>query len=117
MGPMGERDFEHLLGRSHLQVQGKVYLGHQPVDVVIGDVPAILAQVGGDPVGPGPRRRERCPYRIRVTAAAGIPDGRDVVDIDAQAEPPRHAGSVPDARLPGFTAGMASSAGGSASAE
>ena len=48
-----ERDPEHLLGRRHLEVQRQVDLGHQPVDVLVGDVAAILAEVGGDPVGAG----------------------------------------------------------------
>ena len=33
VGPVGERDREHLLGRRHLEVQRQVDLGHQPVDV------------------------------------------------------------------------------------
>ena len=51
--PVRERDLEHLLGRRHLQVQRQVDLGHQPVDVVVGDVPPVLAQVRGDAVGAG----------------------------------------------------------------
>ena len=56
---VGERDRQHLLGRRHLQVQRQVDLGHQPVDVVVGDVAPVLAQVGGDAVGAGRRRRMR----------------------------------------------------------
>ena len=50
---VAQRDREHLLGRRHLEVQRQVDLGHQPVDVVVGDVAAVLAQVGGDAVGAG----------------------------------------------------------------
>ena len=50
---VAKRDLQHLLGRRHLEVQRQVDLGHQPVDVVVGDVPAVLAQVRGDPVGAG----------------------------------------------------------------
>ena len=46
-------DAEHLLGRRHLEVERQVELGHQPVDVVVGDVAAVLAQVRGDAVGAG----------------------------------------------------------------
>ena len=50
MGPMAQRDLQHLLGRRHLQIERQVDLGHQPVDVVVGDVPAVFAQMGGDSV-------------------------------------------------------------------
>jgi hypothetical protein len=45
-----------------------------------------------------------------MTASARVPDRRDVIDIDAEAEFPGHAA----ARLPGFTAGIAASSGGTA---
>ena len=47
-----------------------------------------------------------------MIAAARVPDGRDVIDVDAEAQLPGHAA----ARLPGFTAGIAASSGGTASA-
>ena len=50
--------------------------------------------------------------RIGMIAAARVPDGRDMVDIDAEAEGAGHAA----ARLPGLIAGIAASSGGSASA-
>ena len=53
---------EHLLGRRHFEVQRQVDLGHQPVDVVVGDVAPVLAQMGGDAVGAG-LGRERCAAR------------------------------------------------------
>jgi hypothetical protein len=46
-----------------------------------------------------------------MITAPRVPDGRDVVDIDAEAEVARQAA----ARLPGLTAGMAASSGGTAS--
>ena len=47
-----------------------------------------------------------------MIAAARVADRRDVVDVDAEAE----AGERQALRLPGFTAGMAASSGGSSSA-
>jgi hypothetical protein len=47
-----------------------------------------------------------------MVAAARVPDGRDVIDVDAEAEARRHAA----ARLPGLTAGIAASSAGTASA-
>ena len=47
---------------------------------------------------------------IGMVAAARVPDGRDMVDIDAETEPLGHAA----ARLPGLTAGIDASSGGSA---
>ncbi len=87
-GPVGERDPQHLLGRRHLQVQRQVDLAHQPVDVAVGDVTPVLAQVGGDPVGADRGRGLRRPQRIGMLAAARIPDGRDMVDVDAKAQLP-----------------------------
>ena len=52
-------------------------------------------------------------HRIGMVAAARVPDGRDVIDIDAEAEAmPRQAA----ARLPGLIAGIAARSGGTASA-
>ena len=63
----------------------------------------IVARVGGDVGGS---------HRIGMGPAARVPDRRDVIDVDAEAELARHAA----ARLPGLTAGMAASSGGTASA-
>ncbi len=108
-----ESDCEHFLGRRHFEVQREVDLGHQPVDVGIRNVPPILAQMGGDPVRASVGGDMRRAHRVGMIAAARVPDGRDMVDIDAEAEPLGHAA----ARLPGLTAGIDASSGGSASAE
>ena len=86
VGPVGERDREHFLGRRHLEVQRQVDLGHQPVDVAVGDVAPVLAQVGGDAVGAGRGGGMGRAHRVGMIAAARVPDGRDMVDIDAEAE-------------------------------
>jgi hypothetical protein len=46
--------------------------------------------------------------RIGMIAAARVPDGRDMIDVDAEAQVPRHAAF----RLPGFSTGTAASSGG-----
>ena len=112
VGPVGEGDRQHLLGRRHLEVQRQVDLGHQPVDVLVGDVAPVLAQVGGDAVGAGVGGDVRRAHGIRMCPAARVPDGRDMVDIDAEAEASGHAA----ARLPGLIGGIAASSGGTASA-
>ncbi len=82
---MAKRDGEHLLGRRHFEVQRQVDLGHQPVDVIVGDVAAVFAKVRGDAVGAGLGRHDRGANRIGMVPAARVPDGRDVVDVDAEA--------------------------------
>ena len=109
---MPKGDLEHLLGRCHLEVQRQVDLGHQPVDIVVGDVPPVLAQVRRDALGSGLCRHDCGPNRVGMVAAARVPDGRDVIDIDAEAKTVRQAA----ARLPGLTAGIAASSAGTKSA-
>ena len=108
VGPVAKSDLEHLLGRCHLEVQRQVDLGHQPVDVLVGDVPPVLAQVRGDAVGAGAGGDVCGAHRVGMIAAARVPDRRDMVDIDAEAK----ASAQAAARLPGFTAGIAASSGG-----
>ena len=68
------------------RLSGRSSSRHQPVDVVVGDVPPVLAQMGGDAVGAGLGGGEGGAHRIGMRAAARVPDGRDMVDIDAEAE-------------------------------
>ena len=77
-------DLEHFLGRRHFQVQRQLDLGHQPVDILIRDVTTILAQVCGNAIGTTLGRLARCTHGIGMGATAGIPDGRDMIDIDAE---------------------------------
>ena len=65
---------------------GIVELGHQPVDILVGDVAAVLAQMGGDAVGAGLAAATGGADRIGMSAAARVPDRRDMVDVDAEAE-------------------------------
>ena len=83
---VGERDRQHLLGRRHLQVERDFEPRHQRVDILVGDVAPVLAQMGGDAVGAGLGGGEGGADRIGMSAAARVPDRRDMVDIDAEAE-------------------------------
>ncbi len=114
---MTKRDLEHLLACRHFEVQREVDFGHQPVDVAVGDVAPVFAKVSGNPVGAGLGRHDCRAHWIGILAAARIPDRRHMVDIDAEASFSRSKGiAQAAARLPGFTAGMAASSGGTSSA-
>ena len=116
---VAKRDLEHLLGRRHFEVERDGEPRHQRVDILVADVAAVLAQMGGDAVGAGLGRGERGAHRIGMVAAARVPDRRDMVDIDPEAEGRSRAlDQARDGafRLPGFSAGSAASSGGSASA-
>lgn len=43
-------DVEHFRRCRHFQIERQVDLGHQPVNIGIGDVATVLAQMRGDPV-------------------------------------------------------------------
>ena len=50
------------------------------------DVAAILAQMRGDAVGAGLDRNLRRLHRVGMPPAACVTHGRDVVDVDAEAD-------------------------------
>ena len=91
MRDVAQRDREHLVGGGHLEVERPGQLALEAGDVGIGDVAAILAQVRGDAVGAGRDRQMRGAQGIGMAAAAGVADGRHVVDVDAEAQMPRPA--------------------------
>jgi hypothetical protein len=81
-----ERDLEHRFGRRHFEIERHRQLARQARDVVVGDVAAVLAQMGGDAVGAGLGGHARGAHRIGMPPAARVADGGDVVDVDAEAE-------------------------------
>ena len=81
-----QRDRHHLVGRRHLEIERLCDLGLQPRHVVVADVAAVLAQMRGDAVGAGLDRELGRAHRIGMPPAARVADGRDVVDIDAEAK-------------------------------
>ena len=60
--------------------------GLEPGDIVVADVAAILAQMRGDAVGAGGDRDLGGLDRIGMTPAARVAHGRDVIDVDAEAD-------------------------------
>ena len=86
MRQVAKRNRQHLVGGGHLEIERPGQLALEPGDVGIRDVPAILAQVRGDAVGAGFDGQMRGAQRIGMPAAARIADGRDVVDVDAEAQ-------------------------------
>ena len=79
-----QRDRQHLLRRRHLQVQRQVDLRLDAADIVVRYMAAILAQMRSNAVGAGIRRHARRAQGVWMVAAAGIADGRHVIDIDAK---------------------------------
>ncbi len=93
---VAQRDRQHLVGRRHLEIERAVDLARQAGDVVVRDVAPVLAQMGGDAVGACRGGEAGGPHRIGMAAAARVPDGGDVVDIDAEAEvASRHVSRAP----------------------
>ena len=68
------------------KLSGIVELAHQPVDVGIDDVAAILAQMGGDAVGAGRGGDRGGTQRIGQASAARVADGGDVIDVHAETQ-------------------------------
>ena len=79
-------DLHHLRRRRHFEIERLVDAGLQPHDVVVDDVAAILAQMRGDAVGAGRDRDLRRLDRIGMPPAARVTHGRDVIDVDAEAD-------------------------------
>ena len=86
-----ERDRQHLVGRRHLQIERDRQFGGEPRDVAVGDMAPVLSQVRGDAVGTRLRSEQRRAHRIGIAGAARVADGRDVIDVDAQAQRHGHA--------------------------
>ena len=93
VGAQTARDTHHLVGRSHLQIQLHRHQRAEQLDVPIDDVAAVLAQVHGDAVGPAQLGLVGRPDRIGLrpigpgsldAPVSRLPDGRDVIDVDAQ---------------------------------
>ena len=82
----GNSDAHHFLGRRHFEIERLGEFSPQPRDVVIADVASIFAQMRRDSVGASLDRDLRRAHGIRVMPATGVTNGRDVIDIDAEAE-------------------------------
>lgn len=77
-------DTNDLIGCTHFQVQlGGDRLSERPY-IFILDMAPVLAQMDDNAVRAGVFADRCCRDGVRFAAAAGIPEGRNVVDIDAQ---------------------------------
>jgi phosphate transport system protein len=94
-------DRDHLVGRGHLEVELDVAELFEAANVVILNVPAVLAEVNGDSVGPAELGLDRGPDGVGLVRQPRLPDRGDVVDVDAELD---HGESVnqagPDHKRP-----------------
>ena len=81
-----QRHGGHLVGCRHLEIERLGDFGLEADDVGVANMPAILAQMRGDPIGSGRDGDFGRLDRIGVRAAASISYGRDVIDIDPEPE-------------------------------
>ncbi len=86
MRAVAQGDGLHFRCRGDFQVQRQAQAFHQPGDVGIPDVAAILAQMRGDAVCAGLFGQERRAQRIGPRCPARIPDRRHMIDIHTQTQ-------------------------------
>ena len=108
---VAERNFYHLVGRGHLEVNWQAYLAHDRIEICVSDMAAVFAQMHGYAVAARCLHNAHRTHWIRMLAAARIADGRDMVDIDAEAKGRAHS-----FRLPGLTGSVVASDTGNSSA-
>ena len=97
---------DHLVGRRHLHVDRHGEGRERALQIVVADMPAILAQMHGDPVRARRDRHARGVQRIGVRAAARIAHGGDVVDVHAQPDRSHGAGGCARARAAASSAAV-----------
>lgn len=85
-------DPDHLLGRRHLQIEPPSDRLTKAAHIEVLDVTTVLAQVNRDSIGAAQLGLDRRRHGIGLPCPARLPDGRDMIDIDAQCG---HPGRVP----------------------
>ena len=85
-GRVVKRDRQHLRRHRHFEIERRERGGGQPRDVLVADVAPVLAQMRGDVVGAGLDGELRRAQRIGIAPAPRIPQRRDVIDVDAEAD-------------------------------
>jgi hypothetical protein len=85
--PFGDR--EHPLSAGHLKVEHGTDLPCQTVDVVVLNVPAVLAEMCGDAVGPRALAERGRGHRVGLTRVPRLTHGGHVVDVDIEALVPK----------------------------
>jgi len=82
-----QRDAQHFICCRHFEVERLVDFRLQARDVIVADMTAVLSQVRRNPVASGRDRKLGSAHGIRMTAATGVTNGGNVIDIDAKAKP------------------------------
>ena len=82
VGTNSPGDRQHFVRERHLEIDDAAHRLGQPLDIVVLDVPPILAKVGGDPVCPGVLANRRSDDRVRVHAAARLTECGDMIHVD-----------------------------------
>ena len=83
-GPGGQGDRQDGRLDGHLQVEPHLHGLPEQAQVAVLDVPAVLAEMDGDPVGAPQLGQHRRPDRVRLAPAPGLAQGGDMINIHAQ---------------------------------
>ena len=75
-------DRQHLFGDRHFKIHAGVQRLAQDTHIAIGNMATVFAQMHGNAVGAGLFGNESRLNRIRVSGAASVTQGRDMVNID-----------------------------------
>jgi hypothetical protein len=81
---VGTDEIENVWSQSALEVDRKGGVADDRSGVLVVDVAAILPQVDGDLVRPGPLADPQGLERIGIVDAPGLSQDGDVIDIDPQ---------------------------------
>jgi hypothetical protein len=87
VGSQSGGDVEHLVGTGHLEIQHRPHRRAESCDIVVLNVPPVLAQMRGDAVGARTLAAGCREYGVRLVAAPCLTQRRDVIDVDVQALP------------------------------
>jgi hypothetical protein len=81
-----QRDRHHLGRRRHFEVERAIELGHEARNIVVGNVTPVFAQMRSDVVGARLERELGRAHGIGMHTTACIPQGGDMIDVDAQSD-------------------------------
>ena len=74
-------DAGHLRRRRHLDVEVRRDRAPQQLHVAVLDVPAVAAEMDGDPLRSGELAQHRRRHRLRLVALPRLADRGDVIDV------------------------------------
>ena len=77
---------DHLLRCGHFEVQGLGNLACKPCDIVVVNVAAILAQMGGYAIGTCRDGDLGRTHRVRMSAAACVPHSSDMINVNSKSK-------------------------------